>query len=438
MQMVVELASALQRVFTTAAEELAKDCGLRTRKFSGSTLAQTLVFGWLCKPMATLEELAQQAAVFGVQVSPQGIAQRFSGALATFFQKLLETAVCEVLASNPKSIELLNRFQGVFVHDSTVINLPPQFADRWPACGGSRGQSKASLKIQTRLDYRSGSLRDLRIESGRSSDQTSDIQKSRLPAGSLRLADLGYFCVAGLQQLSQQYVLWITRIQPQTAVFSPEGKLRKLEKWLRTSGQTVVDEPILLGRDERLACRLIAVRVPADVQRKRLRRLKKEAKRRGRAVSQLQREWTAWTILVTSLPADQFTWKEVCVLYRLRWQIELLFKLWKSYNRIADSASQKPERILAELFAKMLGAVVQHWLLLTTVWQYGDRSLIKTVEILRGFVQNLALDLLNLHRLCRVLLKITKYFTTTCKINKRRKKPSTYQLLMNPTLLEYA
>lgn len=438
MQMVTQLASALQRVFTTMAEDLARECGLRTRKFSGSTLAQTLVFGWLSKPMATLEELAQQAAVFGVEVSPQAVDRRFRSSLATFFQRLLLAAVKEVITSDSKSVELLRRFQGVFIQDSTVIRLPDEFADRWPASGGGQGQGEASLKFQTRIDYLAGGITDLVIEPGRSADQASAIQETSLPTGSLRLADLGYFCVALLAQLGHQGVFWISRIQPHTAVFSPQGAPRQLGTWLKKSKQTVVDEPILLGAQERLLCRLIAVRVPSHVRRKRLKRLEKDARRRGRPISQLQRDWTAWTIFVTNLPEEHFSWEEVCVLYRVRWQIELLFKLWKSYNRITQSASQNPDRILTELFAKMLGVVVQHWLLLTTVWQYGDRSLPKAVEILRNFVQNLALALSDHRRLCFVLQEMKACFCNSCKMNKRRKKPNTYQLLTNPSLLKYA
>ena len=34
---------------------------------------------------------------------------------------------------------------------------------------------------------------------------------------------------------------------------------------------------------------------------------------------------------------ELLTWKEVVVLYRARWQKELLFKLWKSHNHLAAS-----------------------------------------------------------------------------------------------------
>jgi hypothetical protein len=158
MQIVPRMAASLQSVFNHLADQLAVECRVirRERKFRGSTLVQTLVFGWLSKPMATLEQLAQQAAVFAVNVSPQAIAKRFTMPLVEYLQRLLEIAAHEAIGSEPKAIALLQRFQGVFINDSTVVNLPTQFADRWPACGGDAGQSEAALKFQLRLDYQTG------------------------------------------------------------------------------------------------------------------------------------------------------------------------------------------------------------------------------------------------------------------------------------------
>src|SRR5438270_12833513 len=56
---VAELASTLQTVFTTDAEQAARDAGLirRVRQCSGATFVQTVVFGWLDNPNATHEDL---------------------------------------------------------------------------------------------------------------------------------------------------------------------------------------------------------------------------------------------------------------------------------------------------------------------------------------------------------------------------------------------
>ena len=43
------------------------------------------------------------------------------------------------------------------------------------------------------------------------------------------------------------------------------------------------------------------------------------------------------------------------VLLRVRWQIELLFKLFKSHTQVDTWQSQKPWRILCEVYAKIGG-----------------------------------------------------------------------------------
>ena len=441
MQIVARTAMALQSLLTTDADEVAKQCGViqRQRRFSGSSLARTFVFGWLQNPQATLEQLAHQAALSGAPVSAQAVQQRFTERLATFLQLLLQRAAGKLVASEAKVIPLLQKFPGgIWINDSTVINLPTQFAEQWPSCGGDAGQSGASLKVQFCFEYSSGTCGAMLPEPGRASDIRSAVQQ-QLPARSLRLADLGYFRLSVLADLARSSVWFITRIQPHTAVFSQQGEpLKNLYAWLKQQRKQVVDVPVELGVRERLSCRLVAVRAPADVVRKRRARLKKEAQRRGRPISSTQWASTQWVILATNIPLEMATWQEVCMLYRVRWQIELLFKLWKSHGQVDISRSELPERKLAEVFAKLLGMIVQHWLLLTTVWHFPDVSFTKAAGILRNYISTIALVLSDQRSLRRILKHLRETLNRNCRMNPKRKEPNTYQLLLNPQQLEWS
>jgi hypothetical protein len=125
-----QVADALCRVLTNIADQAARPSGCiqRQRTFSGATLIQTLVFGWLHQPRATLEQLAQMAATVGVVVTPQGVDKRFTEALARCLKQVLEAAGAQVIASNQVVIPLLNRFTGVLIQDSSVILLPADLA----------------------------------------------------------------------------------------------------------------------------------------------------------------------------------------------------------------------------------------------------------------------------------------------------------------------
>ena len=60
------------------------------------------------------------------------------------------------------------------------------------------------------------------------------------------------------------------------------------------------------------------------------------------------------------MSSEQLKAEEVRNIYRLRWQIELVFKAWKSYEHVGKLKEVKSERILMELYAKLI------WILLKT------------------------------------------------------------------------
>ncbi len=49
---------------------------------------------------------------------------------------------------------------------------------------------------------------------------------------------------------------------------------------------------------------------------------------------------------------------------RARWQVEKLFDLWKRHGLLEETRSRKPWRVLCEVYAKLLGLLVQHWIFL--------------------------------------------------------------------------
>src|SRR5262249_57522147 len=104
--------------------------------------------------------------------------------------------------ADPVTIPLLQRFAGVYVQDSTVIRLPDALEGVWPGCGGSADSaSKAAVKFFVRLDLQAGTLTRLVPQPARVSDSATVVADEDLPAGSLRLADLGFFGVQDFRRL---------------------------------------------------------------------------------------------------------------------------------------------------------------------------------------------------------------------------------------------
>ena len=194
MSTIAQVSHALQTVLTTAAE--AADARLHyskrpdRAKFSASTLVQTLVFGWLAHPDATVEQLAQTAARVGVEVSPQAIDQRFTPASAELLRDVLTSTMQHALDGDSAAIPILQRFTGVFIHDSTTISLPDALVDMGLGCGGRAATgAAAALKCGVQLDWLTGAITALDLVSGRTHDSTLPCQHRALPVGSLRLAE---------------------------------------------------------------------------------------------------------------------------------------------------------------------------------------------------------------------------------------------------------
>ncbi len=122
------LQTALQTVLTEQAESLARTTQVirRRRKLSGALLLQTLIFGWLTHPAATLTQLTQMAARRGVQLSPQALDQRVTPALVTCLERLLAATLTTLVAvAEPVALPLLQRFSGVWLLDSTSLTSAP-------------------------------------------------------------------------------------------------------------------------------------------------------------------------------------------------------------------------------------------------------------------------------------------------------------------------
>jgi hypothetical protein len=349
------LADTLQSLFGPDADQTARETGFvqRQRKLSGATFLQTLTFTFLDNPHATLGDLGDVAETLDVQLSRQGFDQRFTPHAFDFLWAMLQQALQRGLTAAQPVLPLLRRFNGTYVLDSSTITLPPALAALLPGCGGQApGEGAAACKVQVCLEMASGQLEDLALLDGRTNDLESALAHRPLPPGALRLADLGFYDLHLLQRYSDEDVFWISRLHSGTRVYSADGQKHALLEFLQAlPAAPTHDVSVHLGAAQ-LPARLLTVRVPAEVANRRRQRLRRQAsKRGGGGVSAERLALCDWDVLVTNVPAERLTLAEVWALPRVRWQVELLFKVWKGQGHIDALAGRKPYRVLCELAA---------------------------------------------------------------------------------------
>ena len=437
MPRVPHLASTLHTVLTTVANDTARTTGFiqRQHQLTGASFVQTLVFGFLANPRMTLDQLAQTAAALGTTISAQGLDQRFTPQAAACLQAVLAAAVQHLVSTDPAALPLLRRFTGVYLLDSTTIVLPDALRSVWQGNhnGSTTKGTQAALKIQVLWNLSMGTLQHVELQPGRANDNTAAVQDIDLPSGALRIADLGYFRLAQLARLKAAGVDVLSQLAPHVGVYDTQGRRIDIVTFLERHATVHVDVRVMLGAKERIPMRLLAIRVPKEVADQRRRRLREAHRAKGKTPAARTLALLAWTIVVTTVDEERLKVAEALVLLRARWQIELLFKLWKSQGQVDAWRSEQPWRILCEVYAKLLAMLVMHWVVVVSCWSSANRSLVKTAQTVQHHALVLASALVELHgALVKALARIGHSLRSGGRLNSRKAKPNLYQLLLAP------
>jgi hypothetical protein len=291
----------------------------------------------------------------------------------------------------------------------------------------------AAAKVAVQWDLNSGGL-GIWLSDGTVHDQRTGPVAKPLPAGALRLNDLGFFNLKVFAEDSAQGRYFLSRYKIGTLVCDQTGTALDLPAYLRQHGQQVLDLPLQLGQ-QRLPCRLIALPVSSEQLDQRHHRFRETARKKQQPTSQRSLDLAGWTLYVTNIPAPLLTPHEAAILDGTRWQIECLFKLWKSDGQLASSRSQDPARVLCEFYAKLLACLIQHWVILVGCWQQLDRSLFQATQVIRKRAFCLLEALNDDVALISALKRTSQIMMATCRLSKRATHPLTFQHWMAVALV---
>lgn len=429
------LSRTMKQLFEHDAPELARASGMRQRKLSFVSLALILVLGWWKQPQAGPSALARFAGSLGVNIEKQGLDCHFTPRTANWLLALLRRAIEYVVTANAVSLPLLQQFSAVLIEDGSSISLPSVLQSVWRGCGGrganegKEAKTQAGLKITLRWDLLAGRLHGPYVQEGRSADLASVLRQQVMPAGSLWIADLGYWNLQWLRSLSQAGVSFLMRYKAGMVLWHEKHRLDLLSVLPQVVGERL-ELLVDIGANKVLCrVRLLAERVPAEVATARQQRIRAYAEDHGKPINPLVWELAHWTLVLTNVAPDKLSFSQALALLRARWQIELLFKLWKESGLLDEWQARDPWRILCEVYAKLLALVVQHWFLLLSCWDDPHRSLSSVAEVLREQVPTLVHGLRGHLPLGRAIRLIQQSVQGGCSIPKRSTRLSTSRRL---------
>ena len=307
--------------------------------------------------------LAAMVDAINAVMTREALHLRFAAAAVSFMQVCIEFVLKQRV--NTMSVidsQLLNHFKRIHIFDSTSWDIDPNLRDVLPGSGGAA--SSANCKVQLCYEYLHGALSFFDIIPGNYPDNS---YVTKLPAligcGELLIADLGYFCLKSLKSIAESSAYFIFRLLVGTNIYDASTmRPINLRCLLEKATGNAYQMDVVMGsqKQNQVSCRLICLRVGDDIAEKRRRKLKQNAIRKGRPINELNQFMAGWTLMVTNVPREWLPPEMVRPLYMLRWQIELLFKQFKSVLGIHKSVTGKEHRFRCELLGKLIVAILIH------------------------------------------------------------------------------
>ncbi|MED1476563.1 IS4 family transposase [Bacillus pseudomycoides] len=373
-------AEELQRYVTPVfLEELAREIGFikRKRKFSGSDLATICI--WISQRVASdpLVRLCSRLhAATGTLLSPEGLNKRLNAKAVLFLQHifslLLQQKICE---QTQISNHLVSYFGRIRILDATVFQVPNVLENAYPGSGGCA--QTAGIKIQLEYDLHSGEFLNFQVGPGRNNDKTFGTEcLDTLRPGDLCIRDLGYFSLEDLDQMDQRGTYYISRLKLNTNVYvknpNPEcfknGAIKKQSEYIQIDVKQILNQlqpgeifelkHAYIGDKQQLFARVIFNRLTEKQLQKRQAKIAEKEKSQNRTYSEKSKMVAGLNVYVTNIPWEWVPMEQVHELYTLCWQIEIIFKTWKSFFQIHHCKKVKPERLECHLYGQLIAILL--------------------------------------------------------------------------------
>jgi hypothetical protein len=312
-----------------------------------------------------------------IEISKQGLDQRTNNRAIVFLRSLLQKQFKNQISENLET-RFMENFNRICIKDSTKYDIHEQLSEWLPGFGGCA--SSASACIQYEFDLKSGNVLDLDLTPGNHPDAKDAQQKSgSIMKDDLIIRDLGYFSLDVLSDILDAEAYFLTRLNFKTTVYEQiedvliELNFEKLYLHMEKYGISKMEKHVLIGRDDKLPVRLIIERMPDQIYEKRIGKIKAQNHKKGYSTTNEYKQRSRFNLFVTNANEKKLSAKAIPLFYKIRWQVELIFKVWKSNFGIHITRKMKIERFLCLLYAKLL-LIMVNW----EIIQVNRNSIYKT------------------------------------------------------------
>lgn len=321
---------------------LARSTGFtrRRRKVVALAFLVALVFGFgveTVRSMASFQRFF--TTITKLTMARSAFQKKFSARSVAFFRAVfLEACAHHALHLGTRLGGKLARFKDVCAIDATVIRLHDLLKKTYAAT--RTNHTKAAAKLHAVLSFSTRTITQMAITAERVGDREF-LKDLDWVTGRLLLFDLGYYAHTLFAAIDAKDGFFLSRLKDKV---NPTivGVRCGLARGQRALGKRLFDIEFADGRPVDLDVRFGE---RADAPSFRL-------------VGVYNQGARCWHLYVTNLPVRDFSPQELALLYRARWEVELLFKELKSTHRLDEIDSAREAVVFTMLYATLLSLLI--------------------------------------------------------------------------------
>lgn len=323
------------------AERLARQTGFIVRsssRLTGEAFLKMTVHNIVARTEWSLsDQCACLQQEYGIELTKQSLDERYHTYSVAFIKHCYQYVLQQVLAEQLQEIPC--SFSGIYLTDSTTFQLPAHLACFYQSNGGDT--SGASVKIHQTVELLHFQVQDLKVCDGKQNDVNYWKQEGfAFGQNNLWIADLGHFSQGVFSRIAGSGSYFLSRYKAGTLLYrkTPDGSFAPLpmEDYLQELATQTgpSDIPVYFGPGK-VPARLIGEVVSEPVKAQRLEYyrqlyLRQRYKEKHWEMTRTRKLLCGYNLYLTNAPGDKLQCQEVFSIYALRWQVELLFKIWKS------------------------------------------------------------------------------------------------------------
>lgn len=353
------LASRVRKLFPDAwIRREGKSVGAwkRQRKISIVALFWTVVLGFAVSKKRTMAELRRELErQTGTTLEESSFYEHFHEGLAKLLLRAVQHALSLEQDVSKGVSGALSFFHEVLAVDSMVIRLHELLKGAYP--GTRINHSPAAAKLHAVLNVLRAGPHTVKLSSGRTDDRNPWQRLGPWLKGRLLLMDLGYFAYQFFARIEKNGGFFVSRLKSGANPRIVRNNRPCRGQAVELEGQRLRE---VLPKLER---KVIDVMVEVEFDRRTYRGKSSRDRAQMRLVGVFNEETQKYHLYLTNIAADRLSAEQIAETYRLRWQVELLFKELRTHYRLDQLPSAKRVVVEALVYAAILTLIISRQIL---------------------------------------------------------------------------